>query len=87
MKNYDNDDKARDDHFNGSAGGRVIERARGWARECGEAFVVFVGSVGAAGAVRAFREQDDAVKFAREERELHRGLAGAPDIRVKRIKV
>lgn len=86
MKNSEDD--ARDYYFSGKAGNNVMERAKAFARDAGESFVVFVGSLAVpSSAVRAFRQKDDAIEFAREERDFHVGFRNAPKISIKRIKV
>lgn len=57
---------------------RIMQKARTWAREKGESFVVFVGSF----PTRAFRSQDNAVEFGREVR-----ASGVPKVSIKRVRV
>lgn len=86
MKNSDDD--AREYYLSEKAGSDIMTRAKNFARDRGEAFVVFVGSLAVPStAVRAFREKDDAIEFARDERSFHSGFRNAPKISIKRIKV
>ena len=86
MKNeQQRDDDAKEYWLSDQAGLNVMRRARAWAKDLGESFVVFVGSLPAENnAVRPFRSQQDAVEFARDEAGY-----GTPRnlIHVKRIKV
>lgn len=82
------DDDAREYWLSDKAGQNVLERARTWAKDSGEAFVVFVGSLAVPRtAVRAFKDKDDAVEFAQDERRAHAGFRNAPTVHLKRIKV
>lgn len=85
---YQRDDDARDYLLSDKAGFSVMARAREIARNAGESFVVFVGSLAVPRtAVRAFRDVQDAQEFARDERDMHRGFRTAPKVHLKRIKV
>lgn len=85
---YERDEAARDYLLSDRAGAGIMEKARAWAKDRGEAFVVFVGSLAVPRtAVRAFKDQGEAVQFAREERAMHAGFRSAPKVHVKRIKV
>lgn len=79
-----NDYDAAEDSFSGSAGSRVIAKARNIAENFGESFVVFIGSAVSIGnAVAAFRSEKQARTRALEDLSV-----GIPRylIKIRRIK-
>lgn len=78
-KRLTQDDYARRYEAKRQAG--VLEKARAWAADKGEAFVVFIGGVPGSFA----RSEKDAVNFARSQ--VRAGLNTRDDLKIRRIKV